>query len=75
MNDKPNFLFFMPETLRADAVFGPKKHRAQTPVMDKLAEEGVAFAQCFSQMSLCSPSHCSMFTDLYPHTLGHCSLR
>ena len=72
MADRPNFLLFMPETLRADAVYGPQS--ARTPNMDRLAGEGVAFTNCFAQMAFCSPSRCSMFTGWYTHTLGHRSL-
>lgn len=74
MTNRPNFLLFMPETLRADAVFGPRENRARTPNMDRLAEEGVAFTNCFAQNPICSPSRCSMFTGLYPHTWGQRSL-
>ena len=74
MAARPNILLFMPETLRADAVFGPKEQRAKTPNMDRLAGEGVAFTNCFAQMAFCSPSRCGMFTGRYPHTLGHRSL-
>ena len=73
-SDRPNFVLFMPETLRADAVFGPRRHRACTPNLDRLKDEGAAFTNCFAQMAFCSPSRCGMFTGLYPHTRGHRSL-
>ena len=74
MTKRPNFLLFMPETLRADVVFGPSESRAQTPNMDRLASEGVAFTNCYAQNPICSPSRVSMFTGLYPHTWGQRSL-
>jgi len=74
MPDRPNLLLFMPETLRADAVFGPAASRARTPNMDRLAAEGVALTNCHAQMAFCSPSRCNMFTGWYPHTLGQRSL-
>ena len=74
MTKRPNFLLFMPETLRADVVFGPRENRAKTPNMDALAEEGVAFTGCFAQSPWCSPSRVSMFSGLYPHTWGQRSL-
>ena len=64
----------MPETLRADAVFGPEGSRARTPRIDQLAREGASFTNCFCQAPYCGPSRCSMFTGLYPHTNGHRSL-
>ncbi len=74
MNKRPNLLLFMPETLRADAVYGPRTSRAITPNFDRLTAEGVAFTNAFAQMSYCTPSRCSMFTGLYPHTNGHRSI-
>jgi arylsulfatase A-like enzyme len=74
MPDHPNIVLFMPETLRADAVFGPGERRAITPHMDALGEEGVRFERCYAQHSVCSPSRCSMFTGLYPHTTGRRTL-
>ena len=74
MPDRPNIVLFMPETLRADAVFGDPAGRAVTPNMDALAAEGLAFERCYAQHSVCSPSRCSMFTGLYPHTAGRRTL-
>jgi arylsulfatase A-like enzyme len=74
MTDRPNIVLFMPETLRADAVFGDQAGRALTPNMDALGEEGVCFDRCYAQHSVCSPSRCSMFTGLYPHTAGRRTL-
>ena len=70
-DQRPNLLLFMPETLRADAIYGDTATRAQTPVLDRLAGEGTAFTNCFAQVSYCAPSRCSMFTGHYPHTCGH----
>ena len=71
MPSRPNFVLIMPDQLRADAVFGPPGTRARTPNLDRLAAEGVSFTNCFVQYPACTPSRCSMFTGLYPHTLGH----
>lgn len=71
---RPNLILFMPETVRGDAVFGDPAARAQTPCMDALGREGVSFTRCFSQNAFCTPSRCSVFTGLYPHTHGHRSL-
>jgi len=72
--NRPNLIVFLPETVRGDAVYGDLVHRAQTPNMDRLAQEGVSFTNCFCQAPYCGPSRCSMFTGLYPHTTGHRSL-
>ncbi len=74
MPKRPNIIMFMPETVRADAVFGPGDGRASTPHMDALGDAGVRFERCYAQHSVCSPSRCSMFTGLYPHTAGRRTL-
>lgn len=74
MSRRPNLLLFMPETVRADAIHGPRETRAITPNFDRLGDEAVAFTNAFAQMSYCTPSRCSMFTGLYPHTNGHRSI-
>ena len=74
MAKRPNIVLFMPETLRADAVFGDPAGRAVTPHMDALGDEGVRLERCYAQHSVCSPSRCSMFTGLYPHTAGRRTL-
>ncbi len=71
---RPNIILYMPETIRADAVYGPPEMRAKTPVLDALRRESATFTQCYAPMSYCSPSRCTMFTGLYPHTAGHRSL-
>ena len=71
---RPNLIIFLPETVRGDAVYGDPAHRAHTPNMDRVAQEGVSFTNCFCQAPYCGPSRCSMFTGLYPHTAGHRSL-
>ena len=74
MTQSPNLLLFMPETLRADAVFGAPENRAKTPVFDQLGERGACFVNCYAQHTVCSPSRCSMFTGTYPHTGGRRTL-
>ena len=73
-SNKINFVFFMPETLRADSVGYMGNEIVKTPNMDKISEEGISFSNCFAQHTVCSPSRCSMFTGLYPHTNGHRTL-
>jgi N-acetylglucosamine-6-sulfatase len=42
----------------------------KTPNIDRLAREGVRFANMFCTTSLCSPSRASILTGLYAHTHG-----
>lgn len=70
-DERPNLVLFMPDQLRADAVFGPPGVTANTPNMDALGNQGVTFENTFVQNPACTPSRCSMFTGLYPHVHGH----
>lgn len=42
----------------------------QTPALDRLAREGVAFEQCFCAAPSCVPAGASFLNARYPHTLG-----
>ncbi|MBD3292109.1 MAG: sulfatase-like hydrolase/transferase [Armatimonadia bacterium] len=74
MTSRPNLLIFLPETVRADAVYDAPGHGAVTPSFDRLRDEGVTFTQAYAQMAYCTPSRCSMFTGRHPHTDGHRSI-
>ncbi|HEV2125198.1 MAG TPA: sulfatase-like hydrolase/transferase [Chloroflexota bacterium] len=41
-----------------------------TPHLDRLAREGVAFTNCFVAGASCAPSRASLFSGCYPHTAG-----
>ncbi|NOZ26888.1 MAG: sulfatase-like hydrolase/transferase [Chloroflexi bacterium] len=69
-----NFIFFMPDELRAESVGCYGHPNAVTPNMDALAAEGVRFDQCHVQHPVCSPSRCSLMTGWYPHVRGHRTL-
>lgn len=49
---------------------GPYGHRVETPVLDRLAAEGLRFDQYFCPAPQCSPSRASMITGRYPHNSG-----
>jgi choline-sulfatase len=38
----------------------------QTPNIDRLAQEGVLFENCFTPVALTQPTHSSLFTGTYP---------
>ena len=67
--DKPNVVFLMIDTLRADHVGAYNLVDIKTPHMDSLAKDGVLFEQCISQASWTRPSGVSMFTGRVPS--GH----
>lgn len=69
-----NFIFFMPDELRAESVACYGHPQAQTPNLDALAQQGTRFDQCHVQNTVCSPSRCSLMTGWYPHVSGHRTL-
>ncbi|MBM81542.1 MAG: sulfatase [Planctomycetaceae bacterium] len=46
----------------------------KTPVLDKLAEDGVRFHHAFVPQAGCSQSRAALFTGLYPHQNGQIGL-
>ena len=47
---------------------------ARTPVLDRLAKDGVRFNQAFTPYSVCSPSRASFLTGLHPVVNGQLGL-
>jgi len=62
----PNFLLVTIDTLRKDAVGCYGSAEARTPVLDRLAREGVFFANASCQVPTTLPSHATIFTGRYP---------
>ena len=67
---RPNVLFILCDDIRPDAVGCYGSKHVKTPNIDKLAAEGVRFANTFCTTSLCSPSRASILTGLYAHKHG-----
>ena len=65
-----NALLITVDTLRADRLECYGYRKIKTPVMNRLAEEGVLFQQAISQVPLTLPSHCSILTGLSPRATG-----
>lgn len=68
--DRPNVLFILCDDLRPDALGCYGSKHVKTPNIDRLANEGVRFANSFCTTSLCSPSRASILSGLYAHTHG-----
>ena len=66
----PNVLFVVLDTTSARHLGTYGYHRATSPQLDALAEEGVVFENAFSAAPWTLPSHCSMFTGLLPNSHG-----
>src|ERR1700694_3991974 len=67
---RPNVFLITIDTLRADHVhcygYGPIK----TPALDKIAKEGIRFAQAFTPSPITNSSHASILTGLLPSSHG-----
>ncbi|MDB6003389.1 MAG: Arylsulfatase [Prosthecobacter sp.] len=67
---RPNVLFILCDDLRPDALGCYGSKHVKTPNIDRLAKEGVRFANTFCTTSLCSPSRGSILSGLYAHAHG-----
>jgi N-acetylglucosamine-6-sulfatase len=67
---KPNVLFILCDDIRWNAMSCAGHPTLKTPNIDRIANEGVRFANMFCTTSLCSPSRASILTGLYAHTHG-----
>ena len=67
---RPNVLFILCDDIRWNALSCAGHPTLKTPNIDRLASEGVRFANMFCTTSLCSPSRASILTGLYAHSHG-----
>jgi len=66
MSKRPNFIIIMPDQHRAD-ILGCAGTPVKTPNLDRLASEGVRFANAFTQSPLCVPARASFLVGRYVH--------
>jgi choline-sulfatase len=66
----PNVLLITIDTVRADRIGAYGYAKAETPVLDRLAREGVRFADATTQSPLTGPAHAAILTGTYPARLG-----
>lgn len=67
---RPNALFILCDDLRWNALGCAGHPTLKTPQIDRLAPEGVRFANMFCSKSLCSPSRAYILTGLCAHAHG-----
>ncbi len=67
---RPNVLLITLDTTRADHLGCYGRPLARTPVMDKLASEGVRCDDAVSAAPITLPSHSTILTGLYPPAHG-----
>ena len=66
----PNVLLVTLDTVRADRIGAYGYAPAATPALDRLAREGVRFADATTQAPLTAPAHAAILTGTYPARLG-----
>ncbi len=67
---RPNVVFILTDDQRWDCMSCAGHPFLKTPNLDRIAGEGVRFANAFCTTSLCSPSRASFLSGLYAHTHG-----
>jgi arylsulfatase A-like enzyme len=67
---KPNIVFIVMDTARADHLSCYGYKRPTTPNTDRVAREGALFRNVIAPSSWTLPSHASMFTGLFPSEHG-----
>jgi arylsulfatase A-like enzyme/Tfp pilus assembly protein PilF len=65
-NKTTNLLLITVDSLRPDRLGSFGSAGARTPNLDRLAEKGVAFRNCYAPTPLSLPSHCTVFTGREP---------
>ena len=66
----PNVLLVTIDTVRADHIGAYGYTKGSTPTLDRLAREGVRFADATSQAPLTGPAHAALLTGTYPARFG-----
>jgi arylsulfatase A-like enzyme/thioredoxin-like negative regulator of GroEL len=66
----PNVVLITIDTIRADHLGAYGYTKGSTPALDRLAREGVRFADATSQAPLTGPAHAALLTGVYPARFG-----
>jgi arylsulfatase A-like enzyme len=69
--ERMNVLFIVLDDLNDNLGVMGGHPQAATPNMDKLAKEGISFANAHSNAQFCRPSRVSFMMGLYPSTMGY----
>jgi arylsulfatase A-like enzyme len=69
-SNRPNIVFIMSDDHAAHAISAYDKTLLQTPHLDRIADEGMRFDDCYCTNALCAPSRASILTGTYSHVNG-----
>ncbi|RAV29028.1 sulfatase family protein [Sinomicrobium soli] len=67
---KPNIIFIMTDDHTTQAISAYDQRYVSTPHIDRIAEEGILFKNCFVTNSICGPSRAVILTGKYSHING-----
>lgn len=70
LKGKPNILWIVTDTVRADHLSSYGYERNTTPNIDRIASEGILYENAISTAPWTLPSHASMFTGMFPSKHG-----
>lgn len=68
-NQRPNILWLCSDQQRYDTIGALGNPYIDTPNLDKLCENGVAFTNTYCQNPVCTPSRASFLTGRYPSSI------
>lgn len=71
--DRPNIIFIFSDDHTNDAIGAYGNQFAQTPNIDRIADEGAIFSNFFVTNSICGPSRAALLTGKYSHANGFIS--
>ena len=66
-NNKPNILYIMSDDHASHAMSCYGSRINETPHLDRIAEDGMLFTNCFCTNSICTPSRATILTGTYNH--------
>ena len=69
-NNRPNILHIMVDQMRCDVLGVNGSPICRTPTLDRLAQDGINYAEAYTPAGICSPARASMVTGRYPHNNG-----
>ncbi|MGI6455945.1 MAG: arylsulfatase [bacterium] len=69
---KPNIIYIMADDLGYGDLGCYGQKRIKTPNIDRMAQEGLRFTDCYAGSTVCAPSRCSLMTGYH---MGHARVR
>lgn len=63
---RPNILWYCTDQQRFDTIHALGNDYINTPMLDSLVKEGIAFMNTYTQSPVCTPSRASFLTGKYP---------